>query len=109
MRKAEIYCKGYLAGILTEINQQHFSFRYNEVYFSDTSKPAISITLPKIQIEYSSEFLFPFFYNMLSEGVNRKLQSKVLKIDEEDNLGLLLATAQYDTVGSVTVKAIDAG
>jgi serine/threonine-protein kinase HipA len=43
---------------------------------------------------------------MLSEGVNRKLQSIQLKIDEEDNFGLLMATAQYDTIGAITVKPI---
>lgn len=43
---------------------------------------------------------------MLSEGVNRKLQSLQLKIDEEDNFGLLAATAQYDTIGAITVKPI---
>ena len=43
---------------------------------------------------------------MLSEGVNRKLQSTQLRIDEEDNFGLLAATAQYDTIGAITVKPI---
>jgi serine/threonine-protein kinase HipA len=43
---------------------------------------------------------------MLSEGVNRKLQSKHLKIDEEDDFGLLAATAQCDTIGAITVKPI---
>jgi serine/threonine-protein kinase HipA len=43
---------------------------------------------------------------MLSEGVNRKLQSLQLRIDENDNFGLLAATAQYDTIGAVTVKPI---
>jgi HipA-like protein len=38
--------------------------------------------------------------------VNRRLQSTLLKIDEEDNFGLLMATAQYDTIGAVTVKPI---
>ena len=41
---------------------------------------------------------------MLSEGVNRKLQCTQLRIDEEDNFGLLLATAQFDTIGAITVK-----
>lgn len=43
---------------------------------------------------------------MLSEGVNRKLQSRVLRIDEGDDIGLLAATARYDTIGAVTVKPI---
>ena len=104
----EIYRNGTLAGTLTEENRQHFAFRYDDNYFSDASKPAISLTLPKTQKEYSSEFLFPFFFNMLSEGVNRKLQSTQLRIDEEDNFGLLMATAQYDTIGAVIVKPIAA-
>ena len=104
----EIYRNGILAGTLTEENRQHFVFRYDDYYFNDANKPAISLTLPKTQKEYSSKFLFPFFFNMLSEGVNRKLQSTLLRIDEEDNFGLLMATAQYDTIGAVTVKPIAA-
>lgn len=108
MKVMEIYRNGTFAGTLTEENRQHFVFRYDDNYFNDTTKPAISLTLPKTQKEYSSEFLFPFFFNMLSEGVNRKLQSTQLRIDEEDNFGLLMATAQYDTIGAVTVKPIAA-
>ena len=106
MRTVEIYRNGILAGLLTEVNRNHYTFRYDDNYFMDDSKPAISLTLPKTQKEYNSEFLFPFFFNMLSEGVNRRLQSMQLKIDEEDNFGLLAATAQYDTIGAVTVKPI---
>lgn len=104
----EIYRNGILAGTLTEENRQHFVFRYDDNYFTDTNKPAISLTLPKTQKEYSSQFLFPFFFNMLSEGVNRKLQCTQLRIDEEDNFGLLMATARYDTIGAITVKPIAA-
>ncbi len=106
MRALEIYRNGILAGILTEENRQHYVFKYDDNYFNDTSKAALSLTLPKSQNEYRSKFLFPFFFNMLSEGVNRKLQSTLLRIDEEDNFGLLTATAQYDTIGAVTVKPI---
>lgn len=103
MRTVEIYRNGILAGMLTEENRRQYVFRYNDNYFIDTSKPPISLTLPKTQQEYRSNFLFPFFFNMLSEGVNKKLQCTQLKIDEEDNFGLLAATAQYDTIGAVTV------
>ena len=106
MRTLEIYRNGIFAGLLIEENRKHYIFRYVEKYFIDDNKPAISLTLPKTQIEYNSEFLFPLFFNMLSEGVNRKLQSKQLKIDEEDNFGILAATAQYDTIGAITVKPI---
>lgn len=106
MRAMEIYRNGILAGTLTEENRQRYVFRYDDNYFNDANKPGISVTMPKTQKEYSSEYLFPFFFNMLSEGVNRKLQSTQLRIDEEDNFGLLAATAQYDTIGAITVKPI---
>jgi HipA-like protein len=106
MRTLEIYRNGTLAGTLTEVNRQHYVFMYDDNYFNDPDKPAISLTLPKKQKEYSSEFLFPFFFNMLSEGVNRKLQCTQLKIDEDDNFGLLAVTAQHDTIGAVTVNPI---
>lgn len=102
----EIYRNRILAGTLTEENRQRYVFRYDDKYFNDASKPGISLTLPKTQKEYTSKFLFPFFFNMLSEGVNRKLQTTQLRIDEEDNFGLLAATAQYDTIGAITVKPI---
>lgn len=106
MRSVEIYRNGILAGVLTEENRKSYVFRYENNYFNDTIKPAISLTFPKTVQEYKSEYLFPFFFNMLSEGVNRKLQVTQLRIDEDDNFGLLMATAQYDTIGAVTVKPI---
>lgn len=106
MRTLEIYRNGILAGLLIEENRKSYVFRYDDKYFMDENNPAISLTLPKTNKEFRSAFLFPFFFNMLSEGVNRKLQSIQLRIDDEDNFGLLAATAQYDTIGAVTVKPI---
>ena len=105
MREADVYRNGLLAGTLTEENRTSYLFKYDDKYFNDPNCPAISLTLPKSQQEYNSEYLFPFFYNMLSEGVNKKLQSIQLKIDEEDSFGFLITTAQYDTIGAITVKA----
>jgi serine/threonine-protein kinase HipA len=106
MRQAGIYRNGKLAGLLMEESRRKYLFRYEDAYFADSLQPPVSLTLPKTQQEYQSEYLFPFFFNMLSEGVNRKLQSTQLRIDEEDNFGLLMATAQYDTTGAITVKPI---
>jgi serine/threonine-protein kinase HipA len=106
MRILEIYRNHELSGILKEENTKSYSFRYADAWYVDPGKPAISLTLPKAQQEYHSDHLFPFFYNMLSEGVNRKLQSRTLKIDENDDFGLLAATAQYDTIGAITVKPV---
>jgi serine/threonine-protein kinase HipA len=106
MRKTEIHRNGKLAGILVEENHNKYIFRYEDTYFFDSEQPPISLTLPKTQQEYESNCLFPVFFNMLSEGVNRKLQCTQLRIDENDSFGLLMATAQQDTIGAITVKPI---
>ena len=106
MRQVEVNRNGILAGILTEENQKSYLFRYDDAYFNNTDQAPISLTMPKTQQEYRSEYLFPCFFNMLSEGVNRKLQSYQLRIDEDDHFGLLMATAQYDTIGAITVRPL---
>jgi len=106
MRKAAVYRNEILAGFLSEEDENKYVFRYEDNYFSDKELPSISLTLSKSQQEYQSKYLFPFFYNMLSEGVNRKVQTQQLRIDENDDFGLLLATAQYDTIGAISIKPI---
>jgi serine/threonine-protein kinase HipA len=106
MRNAAVYRNEELVGTLIEEGRSSYIFRYDDRWFADAKKPAVSLTLPKSQQEFRSEILFPFFFNLLSEGVNRKLQSRQLKIDEADHFGLLLATAQYDTIGAITVQPI---
>lgn len=107
MRAAQVFYNHILAGVLTEADRDNYSFVYDDAYFNNPSLPAVSLTLPKSQKEYHSAFLFPFFYNMLAEGVNRTLQSRQLKIDENDGFGFLLATARYDTIGAITIKPIE--
>lgn len=107
MRKANVYRNGELVGSLTEDKPGHYTFEYDDDWYRDNSKPAVSLTLPKSRQRYESRYLFPFFYNMLSEGVNKKLQCTQLKIDEKDSFGLLMATSQYDTIGAITVKPAD--
>ena len=104
MRSANVYFNGILAGELVETSDREYLFRYNDNYFTDTTRPAISLTIPKSQQEYRSAYLFPFFFNMLSEGNNRTTQSRLLRIDEKDHFGILLATAHCDVTGAITVK-----
>lgn len=107
MRKAEVYENHVLAGTLEQTDEGEFVFRYDDRYFADASKRAVSLTLPKVKQEYRSPVLFPFFFNMLSEGANKRIQCLKYKIDERDHFGLLLATADKDTIGTVTVKRIN--
>ncbi|KAA6314711.1 hypothetical protein EZS27_034715 [termite gut metagenome] len=82
MRTANVYENKTLAGELIEENSSSYIFRYDEKYFTDKSLPAINLTLPKTKREYHSEFLFSFFFNLLSEGVNKQVQLHNFKIDE---------------------------
>lgn len=106
MRQAEVYSNGTLAGTLTETDEGTYRFRYDDAFLADSRQRAIALSFPKSQREFSSEALFPFFYNMLAEGANKAYQCRTLKIDENDAFGLLLATAHTDTIGAITVKRI---
>lgn len=103
MRTADVFYKDEKAGTLIQQNDGTFLFRYTDEWMNNEQKPAISPTLSKHKQEYSSTHLFPFFFNMLPEGVNKQLISRELGIDEDDFFGLLTAAAKYDTVGAVRV------
>lgn len=107
MRSAKVYMKGIEAGTLTENDNGSYSFEYEPGYFTNTSMPEVSLTLPKTQTRFTSDYLFPFFFSLLSEGANKEAQCRLLKIDEKDYFGLLLATTSHDTIGAVTVKPIE--
>ena len=104
MRQGNVYVNGVLAGTLLEEPGKGYTFTYDDAYYRDPSAPAVSLTLPKSRQEYRSPHLFPFFDNMLSEGANREVQSRLHHIERNDDFGILLATAYLDTPGAVTVK-----
>ncbi len=107
MRQAEVLYKKESAGILVQLNDGSFMFSYYKEWFEATDKPSISLTLPKTQQEYKSEYLFPFFYNMLPEGYNKQMICFELRIDANDYFGLLLTVAKQDTIGAVQIKKIE--
>ena len=104
--KGSVYMNGILAGIIERDAEGGFHFRYADSYFQDQSMPAISLTLSKRQQQHFSPHLFSFFQGLLAEGINKDIQCRLLKIDEEDDFLRLLQTAGDDTIGAVTVKAI---
>lgn len=106
MRKAHVYVNSILAGTLTENDDYSYTFRYQAEYLDNPTTTAISLTLPKRETEYTSKHLFPFFFNMLSEGANKAMQSRILKVDDKDYFTRLVKTAHTDTIGAVTIKAI---
>jgi HipA-like protein len=106
MAKAGVYNNGVLAGYLEKNAPDDYRFCYEESYLSNKALPSISLSLPKTQQEHRSPVLFSFFAGLLAEGINKDIQCRLLKIDENDDFTRLLATAAEDTIGAITVKKL---
>ncbi|MBE7653815.1 HipA N-terminal domain-containing protein [Tenacibaculum finnmarkense genomovar finnmarkense] len=106
MREANVLYKKEIVGILMQLDTGTFIFKYSDQWFNDSNKPGISLTLPKTQQEYCSDYLFSFFYNMLPEGSNKQTVCYENRIDTEDHFGILITTAKQDTIGAVTIEKI---
>ena len=106
MRQCKVFINNKYAGLLTETDSpREYVFKYEMNYLNKETEP-ICLSMPLRQEEYRSPYLLPYFSNLLSEGANRSLQSSYLHIDKDDDFGILLETAQYDTVGLVTVLPV---
>lgn len=108
MRSAKVVYKNKEAGVLRQLDDGTFEFQYDENWLNDSSKPPISLTLPKQEDVLTSSHLFPFFFNMLPEGTNKQVVCFHQRIDEDDYFGILMATANSDAIGAVRViKTMD--
>lgn len=107
MRQAKVFFKNLEAGILRQYDDGTFTFRYDDAWMTDNSKPAISPTLPKSSQEHYSKHFFSFFYNMLPEGSNRAVVCKYNRIDTDDYFGILITIAKNDTIGAVSVEKME--
>ena len=105
MKKAHIYRNDILTGTLEEKNGKYI-FQYTSNYLTRSDAKNIAIAFPLQTKPFESDFLFPFFFNMLSEGNIKKTQCLKLKIDENDHFTRLLKTANNDTIGSIRVEEI---
>jgi serine/threonine-protein kinase HipA len=106
MAKGTVYNNGLLAGILEKFDASSYVFTYTDEYFSNRDRPAISLSFPKTKQTYEGKELFPFFYGLLAEGINKDIQSRLLRIDEDDDFTRLIKTAGEDTIGAITVKEL---
>ena len=102
MRQCKVFVHDKEAGILQETDAGEYVF----TYFKDYQDEPVCLAMPVRKAPYCSNNLFPYFFNMLSEGSNRQVQSMLLHIDENDDFGIMLATARYDTIGAVTIQPI---
>jgi serine/threonine-protein kinase HipA len=106
MRAGKVYVNGKFAGVLTEEGPARYTFSYDKDYLQLPHAQPVCIAMPLREETYESSVLFPFFSNMLSEGANRAFQTQFHGLRPDDDFGLLLKTAAYDTIGAVTVKEI---
>jgi len=105
MKKAQVFYNGRLAGILSK-TPDGYLFVYDKGYLAMPDSRPVSLTLPLREELFSSDVLFPAFINRLSEGANKAMQNRMLKIDENDYFGLLLASAGSESIGPLTIKEI---
>jgi HipA-like protein len=105
MRRAKVYCRGNLAGVLDK-GPQGYRFQYAPEYLLGPKYPPISLSFPKQEGAFESIVLFPFFYGLLAEGDEKALQCRLLRIDENDHFTRLLKTCATETIGGVTVEAV---
>ena len=105
MRKAEIYYKNVLAGILTETNEGMYTFQYEKDYVAKYPKQFITFSIPVVEGLYSDTRLFPFFEGLIPEGWLLDIASKNWKINQNDRMGLLMACCA-NCIGAVSVKPI---
>jgi len=105
MKKAQVFYNGRLAGILSKASDG-YRFIYDKNYLALSDSRPVSLTLPLREEPFESDVLFPAFINRLSEGANRAIQNRMLKIDENDYFRLLLASAGSESIGPLTIKEI---
>jgi serine/threonine-protein kinase HipA len=105
MKKANVYYKNILAGVIEE-NDDGYLFQYDETYINSNSPKPISLTLPIQKQAFQSKILFPFFDGLIPEGWLLNIAVANWKIDTRDRFGLLLNLC-YDCIGCVSIKEIE--
>ncbi|MCP4653123.1 MAG: hypothetical protein GY858_07060 [Candidatus Omnitrophica bacterium] len=104
LRKARVFYRNELAGYISEI-QSGYVFQYDYEFLKKNI--SISASLPYREEPYHSKELFPFFKGLLPEGWYLSIVSATQKVDSKDSFGLLLASANSDTIGAVTVTKVE--
>jgi HipA-like protein len=107
--KAEVLSGKTLVGILSkhiEPNKTSYTFQYDEAYCLDDSRQPLVPNMPKRTEVYYSDYLFPIFFGLVSEGSAKEYQCKYYKIDPEDHFSLLLKTCRYNTLFGLRIKEI---
>ena len=103
MRCVTVYVKGVEAGILARFKQGGYEFRYTRQY-REGSGPSVAFTMPKRKAVHRSEVLFPFFYGLLAEGEQKRMQCRTMRIEENDHFTRLAEPCREGVIGAVYVR-----
>lgn len=104
MKSVVVKMRGQEAGILAKFRDGTYEFRYTSRYRRDVGTRSIAFTLPKSRAVHRSAVLFPFFYGLLAEGEQKRLQCRGLRIDENDHFTRLVETCRQGAIGAVYVE-----
>ena len=103
MKCVTVFVKGVEAGVLARFKQGGYEFRYTRQY-REGSGPSVAFTMPKRQAVHRSEVLFLFFYGLLAEGEQKRMQCRTMRIDENDHFTRLAETCREGVIGAVYVR-----
>lgn len=104
MKRAEVYYKDCLAGILTETDGG-YEFRYTMDYLESKNAEPVSLTLPLTDKPYHSNILFPFFDGLIPEGWLLDVALRNTDISYLDRMSLLMLCCR-DCIGAVSVVPV---
>ena len=107
MRSAEIFVHDVAAASLSQDDGGNFLLWYHPDYLERPDAKPISLSLPLDEKPYHSKRLFPYFFNLLPEGSNKRALCTTHRIDADDYFSILLRVAGTDTVGAVRVVPKD--
>lgn len=96
MRQAQVLVNQIVAGILTETDDGRYIFQYDDTYLVNPQRRPIALAFPKRKEEYVADELFPFFFNMLSEGANKAIRTYTIGRD-------ILAKTTSSSLGNASV------
>ena len=102
MKCVTVYVKGVEAGVLARFKRGGYEFRYTRAY-RESARPSVAFSLPKREAVHRSNVLFPFFYGLLAEGAQKRMQCRTMKIDENDHFTRLAETCRQGAIGAVYV------
>ena len=101
MRKAAIFQRAVLAGVLEELGGGRWRFCYETGY---AGKP-VSLAMPVASQTYEFDRFPPVFEGLLPEGEQLEAMLRRCKIDRKDFFQQLVVTGE-DLVGSLAVREI---